>query len=72
MRTIASVSGLNFFSSEIALRQPSQYEPSRFIVIDYVNDMCDMRSLAQAPDGLVPELRDGIIARIALEAKKLA
>ncbi len=72
MRTIANVSGLNFFSSEIALRQPSPYEPSRFIVVDYVNDMCDMRSLDQAPDGLVPELRDGIISRIALEAKKRA
>ncbi len=72
MRTIANVSGLNFFSSEIALRQPSPYEPSRFIVIDYVNDMCDMRSLTHAPDGLVPELREGIISRIALEAKKRA
>lgn len=72
MRAIANVSGLNFFSSEIALRQSSSYEQSRFIVVDYVNDMCDMRSLAQAPDGLVPELRDGIIARLALEAKKLA
>jgi hypothetical protein len=70
MRTIANVSGLNFFSSEIALRQPSPYEPSRFIVVDYVNDMCDMRSLAMAPDGLATELRDGIISRIALEAKK--
>jgi hypothetical protein len=72
MRAIANVSGLNFFSSEIALRQSSPYEQSRFIVVDYVNDMCDMRSLMQGPDGLVPELRNGIISRIVLEAKKLS
>lgn len=71
MRTIARVSGLNFFSSEIALRQPSPYEPSRFIVVDYVNDMCDMRSRDEALDGLPNILRDGIISRLALEAKKI-
>ena len=71
MRTIARVSGLDFFSSEIALRQPSPYEASRFIVVDYVNDMCDMRSRAEALDGLPNALSDGIISRLALEAKKL-
>ena len=71
MRTIARVSGLDFFSSEIALRQPSPYEQSRFIVVDYVNDMCDMRSRSEAVDGLPSALRDGIISRIALESKKL-
>lgn len=71
MRTIARVSGLDFFSSEIALRQPSPYEASRFIVVDYVNDMCDMRSRSEALDGLPDSLRDGIISRLALEAKKI-
>lgn len=70
MRTIARVSGLNFFSSEIALRQATPYEPSRFIVVDYVNDMCDMRSQNEAVDGLPLSLRDGIVSRLALEAKK--
>ncbi len=72
MRTIARVSGLRFFSSEIALRQPSPYEPSRFIVVDYVNDMCDMRSREDALDGLPMPLWNGIISRLALEAKKNA
>jgi len=72
MRTIARISGLDFFSSEIALRQPSPYEPSRFIVVDYVNDMCDMRCRDEALDGLPDVLRDGIISRLALEAKKMA
>ncbi len=72
MRTIARVSGLDFFSSEIALRQATPYEPSRFIVVDYVNDMCDMRSRDEALDGLPHALRNGIIERLALEAKKRA
>jgi len=72
MRTIARVSGLHFFSSEIALREASPYEPSRFIVVDYVNDMCDMRSREEALDGLPIPLRDGIISRLSLEAKKVA
>ena len=70
MRTIAQVSGLNFFSSEIALRQPTPYELSRFIVVDYVNDMCDMRSIDQAHDGLPNALRDHIVERLALAAYK--
>jgi len=70
MRTIATVSGLNFFSSEIALRQATPYEPSRFIVVDYVNDMCDMRSIEEAHDGLPNVLRDGIVERLALAASK--
>ncbi len=72
MRTIARISGLNFFSSEIALRQATPYEPSRFIVVDYVNDMCDMRSRTHAADGLPEPLFSGIISRLALEARKLA
>lgn len=70
MQTIAKVSGLNFFSSEIALRRSTSYEPSRFIVIDYVNDMCDMRSQDKAPDGIARPIWDGIISRLALVAKK--
>ncbi|HEY3875592.1 MAG TPA: hypothetical protein VGM92_08955 [Candidatus Kapabacteria bacterium] len=70
MRTIANISGLHFFSSEIALRQATPYEQSRFIVIDYVNDMCDMRSQLHATDGIAMPLWNGIISRLALQAKK--
>ena len=72
MRTIAKVSGLNFFSSEIALREATPFELSRFIVVDYVNDMCDMRSIGEAHDGLPNVLRDGIVERLALAASKIA
>jgi hypothetical protein len=64
MQTIGRVSGLNFFSSEIALREGTLYEPSRFVVVDYVNDMCDMRTTDMAPDGVPSELRENIIARL--------
>ncbi len=70
MRTIARVSGLQFFSSEIALRQATPYEPSRFIVVDYVNDMCDMRSASEAHDGIPNPLRNRIVERLALAAEK--
>lgn len=72
MRTIASVSKLNFFSSEIALRTATLYEPSQFVVVDYVNDMCDMRSRDLAHDGLPNPLFDRIVERLALQASKIA
>ena len=37
---IAQVSGIDFFSSEIAIT--SDTGPSRFVLIDYINDQCDM------------------------------
>ncbi len=60
MRTIASVihdiCGLDFFSTELALT-PNQ----EFIVVDYVNEMCDMRLKSRYPDG-VP---DSVVQSIA-------
>lgn len=47
---IHSICQLNFFSTEIALD-----ENNNFIVIDYVNDMCDLRLKSIHPDG-VPDL----------------
>lgn len=64
MQTIGRVSGLNFFSSEIALREGTPYEPSRFVVVDYVNDMCDMRTVDRAADGVPIDLWDAIITRL--------
>jgi hypothetical protein len=70
MQTIAKVSGLQFFSSEIALREATSFEPSQFVVVDYVNDMCDMRTTDIAVDGLPNALYRGIVERIALFAGK--
>jgi glutathione synthase/RimK-type ligase-like ATP-grasp enzyme len=72
MRSIASISKLNFFSSEIALRTATSFEDSQFVVVDYVNDMCDMRTRDKAPDGIPNPLFDRIVERLALTAAKTA
>ncbi|MGZ5497852.1 MAG: hypothetical protein ACXWHI_03950 [Candidatus Aminicenantales bacterium] len=56
VRTIARVSRLRFFSTEVAMDVRG-----RFVVVDYVNEICDMRLRSVHADG-VP---DAIVARIA-------
>lgn len=56
-RTIVSVCGLDFFSTEIAI--PSSGKP---IVVDYVNEVCDMRLQSLHPDG-VPDVIVAAVAR---------
>jgi hypothetical protein len=46
-RTIAKVTQLDFFSTEIVLT-----EKNKFVVIDYVNDQCDMRLKSRHHDGV--------------------
>lgn len=72
MKTIGRISGLKFFSSEIALRTSTAYEPSNFVVVDYVNDMCDMRTQLVAHDGIPNPLLDRIVDRLALAAAKVS
>ncbi len=56
VRTIARVSRLRFFSTEVA-----RDAAGRLVVVDYVNEICDMRLQSAHPDG-VP---DAVVARIA-------
>jgi hypothetical protein len=56
VRTIARVSRLRFFSTEIA-----RDFRGRLLVVDYVNEICDMRLQSSHPDG-VPDV---VVARIA-------
>jgi hypothetical protein len=56
VRMIARVSRLRFFSTEVA-----RDARGRIVVVDYVNDICDMRLRSVHPDG-VP---DAVVARIA-------
>jgi len=56
IRTIAALSELDFFSAEIALTNDG-----RFVVIDYVNDVCDMRPQSEHPDGVPDSLIEEII-----------
>ena len=58
IRRIAALTGMTFFSSEIALT-----ETGEFVVIDYVNDQCHMLSQSTAPQNGVP---DGLVAAIAI------
>lgn len=56
-RRIAGLSGMNFFSTEIA-----QTGAGEFVVIDYVNDQCHLATQSAAPRNGVP---DEIVAAIA-------
>ncbi len=59
IRTIAALSELDFFSAEIALT-----DDGRFVVIDYVNDVCDMRLQSEHHDGVPDSLVDEIIGTL--------
>jgi len=47
IKTIAKITGLDFFSTEIVLNNKNL-----FVVIDYVNDQCDMRIKSKHFDGV--------------------
>jgi glutathione synthase/RimK-type ligase-like ATP-grasp enzyme len=53
---VQEITGLEFFSTEVV-----QTEDGKFVVVDYVNDQCDMRFQSDTPDG-VP---DSVIEEIA-------
>lgn len=58
--TIAQVSGLELFSTEIAL-----VEDGRFIVVDYVNEQLDLRLQSRAVDGVPDWIVHDIASRLA-------
>jgi hypothetical protein len=60
MSIIRKVCMLDFFSSEIAIT-----DSEKLIVIDYVNDICDMRPQSSAYDGVPDQLIDIVINRLA-------
>ena len=57
---IRDVCGLDFFSTEIAY-----ISSGMFVVVDYVNEMCDMRLKSQHPDGVPDHIVESIAARVA-------
>jgi len=59
-RKIWEVCHLDFFSTEIAFTKEG-----KFVVVDYVNDVCDMRLQSQHPDGVPDLVVSGICRRIA-------
>jgi hypothetical protein len=68
IRRLAALTGMNFFSSEIA-----QTETGEFVLIDYVNDQCHMLSQSANPGMGVPdELVAAVAARLVEAAAQLA
>ena len=65
IRQMAALTGMKFFSSEIARTQGGE-----FIVIDYVNDQCHMLSQSANPKIGVPDELVGAIARRLVEATR--
>jgi len=63
VRAIARVSRLRFFSTEIA-----RDVHGRLLVVDYVNEICDMRLQSAHPDGVPDEVVARIARRIAAHA----
>jgi len=64
-RRIAALTGMNFFSSEIA-----EVESGEFVVIDYVNDQCHMLSQSANPQIGVPDELVGAIAHCLVQAAR--
>jgi hypothetical protein len=67
VRSIASLTGMTFFSSEIA-----QTQSGEFIIIDYVNDQCHLLSQSAHPQLGVPDELVGAIAKRIVEAVQAA
>jgi len=50
---------MQFFSTEIAYR-----EDGKPVIVDYINDPCDLRCKTRIPNGVPPELLDWIFGRL--------
>lgn len=64
-RKIADICCLDFFSTEIA-----KIKNGKFIVVDYVNDMCDMRRKSQYPDAVPDDVVDRAIKKLVICVKE--
>ncbi|MBI3600858.1 MAG: hypothetical protein HY097_09515, partial [Nitrospinae bacterium] len=64
-KKIAEIARLNFFSTEIALTKAG-----RFVVVDYVNDTCDMRLKSKAFDGVPDDAARDIVRELVDSIRK--
>lgn len=64
-KNIAEISKLDFFSTEVCITKKQ-----RFVVVDYVNDPCDMRLKSTCPDGVPDEVVERIIKYIIRYIKR--
>lgn len=65
MKTVARASNLDFFSSEMALTVNEL-----FIIVDYVNEICDMRLQSKHPDGVPDDVVRQICSEIVAFVKR--
>ena len=65
-KKIREVCRLDFFSTEIAVTRDN-----RFVVVDYVNDICDMRVQSQHYDGVPDQVLLDICRRFARYLKSI-
>ena len=65
-KTIAKITELDFFSTEIVLT-----DVKKFIVIDYVNDQCDMRLKSKHIDGVPDNVVQKIIYNLRDRVSKI-
>ena len=65
-KKIVEVAKINFFSTEIALTKAG-----RFVVVDYVNDTCDMRLKSTAVDGVPDDVVRDIVRELVDGVKKI-
>lgn len=65
-RTIFSIAKLDFFSTEVVLTNEK-----KFVVIDYVNDQCDMRLKSKHADGVPDDIVKQIIDNLIKAVMKL-
>lgn len=65
-KRLAKITRLDYFSTEIALTKDH-----RFVLIDYVNDQCDMRLKSLHPDGVPDEIVIDLIESMKSKIKSL-
>lgn len=66
VKKLAYMVGLDYFSTEVALT-----EKNEFILIDYINDQCDMRLKSKHTDGVPDELVIEFINRMKIKVSSL-
>jgi len=66
IKTIYGLTHLDFFSTEIVFTNDN-----KFVVIDYVNDLCDMRIKSKHADGVPDEIVNQIISYLIKAIKKV-
>lgn len=62
-RAIARVTHMDLFSTEVAITGDG-----RFVSVDYVNDMCDLRRADEHPDGVPVVVVEAIARRLVMTA----